>query len=550
LSAANADPHTFEPGKPGISPEYSTSPRNLERNRRPNPREAHGADSFTRPGGIKEPQDSTYNRVLSDVGHPRGFFNGTSEARRGIALRPKRAYQPRQAEWPGELVLFDSSAFDAMLYDPVSQTFCKFDIHIAFDLATRSIVGRRFAATGTTGVDAAFLLLDVMRPKPMRPDWPVQAGWRYVGIPEEIVVDLGENRSESRRLAGVPVVLPFSVVGDRALAYTSDTFLRALDRYGINFEPARPLHPTDKAAVERMFRTIREDFTQYLAGYTGGRVHRRGKAVENDAVLVIHEVEEAFDKWVALEWQNRPHDSLRPATDPRSKWSPNVMFEEAINRLGYIRVPDNPHIYYELLPLKARVIHDDGVRMFGLRYDGDNRLNRFRDQRSPYEDIAGKWHISYDPRDLRQVYFFDPDRRTWLALPWKGRHHPDRPFDDRAVAYAKRRLVRTGDIAEDERRLQEEIEALVEARYAMNADARSRRAAADARARATGAARDAAVAEPMTDLFEEEEENELAPAPGQPPPTVPSETNDGGADDDADDDDDDASPLAPYPTIS
>lgn len=507
-----------------------------------------GDDIFERPDGIRLPPRSTYDRALSQVCNPLGFFKGTAENRRSIDSRPKRAYRGRKLDAPGQVVAIDSTPLDTLFWDPVSQQYTKYELHGALDMFDFQIVARRLVPQGSlTAVDAALLLRDMMTPKVADPDWPAEARWRYHGLPATLVLDPGTGQALAEPLSSIAPVVPNAVLVDRAGAYRSASFEEACALYDINIDYARPRRGSDKANIERLWNTVGTSFSQYLAGYTGGRPHRRGRDVESDAVLLKGEGEDLFDHWNAVIWQNEPRDGLRLEENPERMLTPAEMFDEALSRGGYLRIPADPDAFHKLLPGKWRHIHHDGVRMFGLRYDAGDELNRFRGQVSPYDGPArGRWLIRYDPRDLRQVWFCDVDRRLWIELRWKGRRERARPLDEYTVRYAKRLTLRTGDPDRDSEALQRNIEALQDRMRDVSAAARERRMLGRATDRAQTAESDAALVglahPPETSLLDDDDAPEFAEDDMQ----VDDERLAGVPDDDASID---QSPLTPYPSL-
>lgn len=397
----------------------------------------HGA------GIVRCPPKATFNRQLNELARGRGTFGASAKARRSIANRPGTPYRHFQSTRPGEYVLIDSSPYDVFAVDPASGCWVALELTIALDLYTRSIVGWRFTPRSGKGVDAALILHDVLAWKPMRPGWPESARWRYHGVPDSIVIPSGSAR-EAALPAGIPALLPEAVVVDRGRMFLSQTFQDACSRLGISIQLARPYRPTDKAQVERHFRTIRESLLEKLPGYKGPDVHSRGAKPEEEACLLVGELEELFAQWVASWWQVRHHKGLHLPGQPQIRLSPNEMYDEGIARWGLLHVPPSRTLYFELLPTAWRKIQHYGVDLGGLRYDGE-AFNSFRNRKSPYNGVhQGDWPIKHDPRDLSEVYFRDPDSGEWHVLRWIGQADPNRPFSDVTLRYAKKLLGERG----------------------------------------------------------------------------------------------------------
>ena len=78
-----------------------------------------------------------------------------------------------------------------------------------------------------------------------------------------------------------------------------------------------------------------------------------------------HELEAIIGRWIAVDYQNRPHDGLRVPEVPHLRLSPNEAYEEAVARAGFLYVPRDPDLHLRLLPVQARVISRAGVRSPG-----------------------------------------------------------------------------------------------------------------------------------------------------------------------------------------
>ena len=76
---------------------------------------------------------------------------------------------------------------------------------------------------------------------------------------------------------GLPGVAPETLVIDNGKIYISAHLRSVCARLGISIQPGRPFRPTDKAVVERIFRTIGEDLLAALPGYKGPVVYSRGE---------------------------------------------------------------------------------------------------------------------------------------------------------------------------------------------------------------------------------------------------------------------------------
>jgi Mu transposase, C-terminal len=227
---------------------------------------------------------------------------------------------------------------------------------------------------------------------------------------------------------GLPAVAPETIVVDHGRIYLSEHLLSVCTRLGISIQPARPLTPTDKAAVERFFGTLGSQLLAALPGYKGPDVYSRGKAPEDDAYFFIDELERIIREWVSEIYHCRPHDGLVDPAVPGLDLSPREMFDHGLTRAGRLRIPSRPDLAYDFLPTVWRTIQHYGVEVRGLRYDGA-ALSAYRNHSSPYGGAhAGKWPLRYDPDDISRLYFCDPADNRWHVLRWEHASDLPTPF--------------------------------------------------------------------------------------------------------------------------
>lgn len=409
-------------------------------------------------GTVACPGKTTFNKVVREIEKGRGAL-GSAKARRSAARRPETPYSGFKATRAGQYVLIDSTPLDAFAMDAVTFRWIPLELTLGFDLFTRSIVAARFTARGANRADAALLYYDIITPKVAPPDWPEEAkfGRRYTGIPDHVVVELGAEDT-----AAVPLVNPETFVVDNGKIFVSRAFQDACARVGTNIIYARAAKPTDKSAIERVFRTIREQFVENLPGYKGPDLYSRGSDVEKEAFYFLHEIEELFWEWVAVFWQPRHHGGLEIPGLPNMNLSPDEAYDESIARCGFLYVAPHPNLYYELLPTEWREVHHYGVEFRGMRYDG-GILNGLRGSTSPYGgEYRGKWPIRYDPRDISCVFFFDHRSREWHALDRRDSRVPNMPFNEATLSHAKALLRERGGNVRNHRELSLVLDGLVE----------------------------------------------------------------------------------------
>jgi transposase InsO family protein len=320
---------------------------------------------------------------------------------------------------------------DVFAIDPLTFQWVKLDFTAALDVYTRSILAFRLTPSSTQGVDLALLLSDLLSPTPMDDRWPADVPYPYCGVPESLVLR-AFDLEEGTALCPRTTVRPGTVVIDRGRNYQSVTFMAACEQLRINVQSARPYRGSDKGWIERLFRTMRERLLESLPGYTGPNVLARGKDIEADAVYFTHELEVIIGRWIAVDYQCRPHDGLRAPEAPHLCLTPNEAYEEAVARAGFLHVPRDPDLHLRLLPVQARVIGRAGVEIGGLSYDSPV-LDPYRQQRCPVGAFDGKWPIRADPREAHRAWFHDPADGRFHELHWRHARAVQRPFGASAL---------------------------------------------------------------------------------------------------------------------
>ncbi|MEV0259250.1 Mu transposase C-terminal domain-containing protein [Streptomyces sp. NPDC050732] len=394
------------------------------------------------PGTVPLPGRDTFRRAVAyllDISPSAPAYQRASAAN-----QPDRPFGNVIATRPGEVVMLDTTPLDVLAYDPGTATTIRVELTVALDVATRSILAWRLTPEGTKAIDIGLLLADVMTPEIMRPDWSDALRYRMLRVPYERLLSVDDRLAEA---AARPVIYPETLLYDHGKPYKSEVVQRACTRWKIDLQDARKLQPTDKPHVERLFKTIREQFAEHVAGYKGFNVAHRGRTVEAQARWTIDELTEFFAEYVIAVYQRKHHRGLTLHGFPDLRVSPNEAYTMALGSAGYVDCPREPNVYFELLPIAPRAIHPYGVELNHLTYNADI-LYRYRRAKAPYPD--GLWPIRYDPRNLLHAYFLDPADGRWHVLRWTHALGEHQPFTDITLREAKRLITLRGRTPEDQ----------------------------------------------------------------------------------------------------
>ncbi|MGI8808339.1 MAG: integrase [Acidimicrobiales bacterium] len=409
--------------------------------------QAHGK------GVVPGPARKRARQVLAELSRGTNAFVGSTKGKRSIANRPEGPYGRLRPTRPGEYLLLDTTTLDVFAMESLTLRWVKLELTIALDLLTRCIVGLRLSPVSTKAVDAALVLYEAINPNTTTLTGSGLVP--YHGVPTVVVVD-PDRLSPTPK--GLPGMAAETLVVDHGKIYLSEHLFSVCARLGISIQPARPYTPTDKAAVERFFRTLNEQLLAALPGYKGPDVYSRGKDVESQAYFFVDELERVIREWVATIYHQRPHDGLVDPAVPGLHYSPLEMFEHGVARCGRLRVPARADLVYDFLPVVWRTIQHYGVEAHGLRYNGAV-LSAYRNRTSPYTGAnAGKWPFRFDPDDVSRMYFQDPADNSWHLLRWEHAQEIPAPFSAEALAYARRLAAQRDRFPDDRRALADLLE--------------------------------------------------------------------------------------------
>jgi transposase InsO family protein len=407
-------------------------------------------------GTVPAPKPTRSRALLREISKGTSAFGGT-KAKREIAGRPAAPYGRLRAMRPGEYLLLDTTRLDVFAMDPVTLRWVQAELTIAMDLYDRCVTGLRLTPVSTKAVDAAAVLFESVRPLPEPAAGHADARAPYHGLPDQVIIDAARLVTKEGEPL-LPSVAAETIVVDHGKIYLSEHLMSACARLGISVQPARVYQATDKAALERFFRTLGEQLLAALPGYKGPDVYRRGKDPEQEAFYFLHELEQVIRCWTADCYHRQQHSGLCVPEVPGLEVSPLEMFAHGIARAGYLQVPARADLALDFLAIEWRTIQHYGVEIGGLRYDGP-ALSPYRNRTSPYAGRhAGRWPFRVDSGDVSRVWFQDPADNQWHELRWEHAGAVGGPFSSEALAYARQLAVATHRFPDTRRALAELLE--------------------------------------------------------------------------------------------
>ena len=349
-------------------------------------------------GGYKMPADSSMYRYIQTLTVGK-HTTGSARTRRSAANRPNLTFTTKTATLPGGEVQVDTTTLDVLVRTP-SGAITRPLVTVMFDKATRLIVAHTIRLDGTKGVDHASLLLQALTPPQNRPD---KTEYRMAVQRANPKAKLLPPEERMRLEAARPFVYPRKVLMDNGRDYVGNTFIAALEKFGIDVAYSPPHTPTTKGNVERNFGSINTLFAQYQPGYTGGGPEWRGYKVEKEELFDVFALYELFDDWILNVWNKRPHGGLRDRLHPTRKLSPNEAFNAASELTSTFQLPLTTKDYIDLLPSFWRTISATGVQVQTREYDSPE-LHPLRSKKSIHAHQKGAWEVKIDPYNVHMAW--------------------------------------------------------------------------------------------------------------------------------------------------
>ncbi|MFE7184270.1 Mu transposase C-terminal domain-containing protein [Streptomyces erythrochromogenes] len=373
------------------------------------------------------PSRATFYRLLDRL----NIFCGKETSHRGRdELRAEPPFALSMPTTLGEQVQIDTTSLDLLGVDETGRAV-PLELTAAIEVASRSVLAavirpkssgvktgrssRRHGGRATKAVDALMLLAEMCTPQPMRPHWSLKARAKGSGLPYAGLVQADERMQGA---AARPVIIPEMIVMDNGKVFAGRAFMDACAQLGISVRPACYNSPTHKAIIERTFGSVKSLFSQFLPGYTGKDLHHRGKRVAGERLWRIDQINDFLQQWIAIGWQQRPHDELRnpflPSMPPRT---PNQVFAAHVASSGYVPLALSAEDRLRLLPTAWVRVTEKGIRLNNRTYD-HRGLGPYRNAASGWPGKGQRWPVRYHPYQPEKVWLEDHRAGAWVEADY------------------------------------------------------------------------------------------------------------------------------------
>ncbi|MET7762816.1 transposase family protein [Streptomyces sp. NPDC005393] len=300
--------------------------------------------------GVEMPSERTLYRLFDRLAAGT-HATGSATTRRSVNARPAGPFGEVPACAPGEWMQIDSTPLDVLvrLDDGIAE---KVELTAMIDLATRSLAAVVLRPT-TKAADASALLARSITPETMRPGWSEALRMSRSAMPHRRLLALDERLEHA---AAKPVIVPDTIVCDHGKVFISNNF-RASCRYlGISLQPTHKASPFEKGAIEKTLGSVATLFAQFVAGYTGRSVDRRGRGLENGPLWSFARVAELTG---GVDRRRLAEPSARCTAGPGLSETGFLAKREVRDAAGVVRLRSGPAQRRGLHRVAARTVAGD-----------------------------------------------------------------------------------------------------------------------------------------------------------------------------------------------
>ena len=348
---------------------------------------------------VKKPHGNTIRNRISEVSDRRKMEKRRSKKIAAENFEPIRGSFPN-ADFVLAVVQIDHTPMDVIVVDehdrqPIDRPF----LTIVIDVFSRMIVG--FAiylekpSAFTTGLAISHAVLpkdEWLKEMGVNVDWPCWGKMRKIHM---------DNAKEFRG----------TVIG------------RACEEHNISVEHRPKGRPQYGGHVERGFRTFMKRAHRLKGTTFSNEMEKAEYDAEGRAILTRKELERWFTLYIGKYYPNNYHRGIK--NTPLGKYSEGIHGTDTQIGIGLPPRIADPHSFMlDFMPFQYRTIQEYGIVLDWIYYY-DDALRSWIHAKSPDNPKeARKFLIRFNPRDMREIYFLDPDSKTYLTIPYRDRAHP------------------------------------------------------------------------------------------------------------------------------
>ena len=294
---------------------------------------------------------------------------------------------------------------------------------------------------------------------------------------------------------------------DNAGEFHGNVLDLACQEYLIELHWRKVKQPNYGAYIESYLGSLSEKLREVPGSTLGGPDELGDRDPQAEATMTLAQLEKWL-LWLLVEYHNSPHSGLNDQT-PFSRWKEGFRGTNTRPGIGKVRIPsDVAKFRINFLPLEERVVGTKGILWDYIHYSHP-ALQRWVNARDPKNQLLPRqFLVRRDPRDLSRIYFWDPERREHLIIPYRNAANP-------AISLWEHKATRDFITANYKRDVDEEL--LFEAREQRRRIVREANTQTAIKRRAVENERQRAAAAGAETLY-----RDISPEPPAKPPVTPS----------------------------
>ena len=243
---------------------------------------------------------------------------------------------------------------------------------------------------------------------------------------------------------------PTRIHVDNGGEFRSDNFTKSCESHGIDID-FRPVKRSEYGAhIERLIGTFMKEVHK-LPGTTHSSPRKKGDLdPEKNAMLTFAEFEDWLFDFLCNVYHRRVHTGI--GIPPLAKWEDGILNGGDQPPTGLPPRPENAtEILRDFLPRFERTVRKEGVEIGSVWYYGEALATWIRAMDPKNQKKSRKFVFRRDPRDIRKVWFHDPEQKRYFEVPTQDRRFPHTNIWE--LREAKRELKARGEKLVDQAQL-------------------------------------------------------------------------------------------------
>lgn len=304
------------------------------------------------------------------------------------------------ADYPNAVVQIDHTRLDIILVDdehrlPLDRPW----VTMAIDVFSRMVVGFYISFDTPNAASTGICLSNAILPKEsFLSKYDISSAWPCRGFPR-------------------------TVHADNAKEFRGRMLQKACVEYGINLEWRPVARPNFGGHIERLLGTFAKEIHN-LPGTTFSNIQERANYDSSkNAAMTLPE----FEKWLAIlvteVYHQRVHSSIH--CTPLEKYRQGILGTSSSRGIGLPSpVPDEQRLKLDFLPFEIRTVQEYGIRLNNIFYSSEVLGIWVNSTESERTKKKREFLLRYDPRDMSQIWFFDPEVGQYYSIPYRDLTRP------------------------------------------------------------------------------------------------------------------------------